>query len=87
MAGLYDACRALRKKFDQFVRQLKVCRECGGVAEFFDNMCDHCGAANPVKIPVSQSVLIVAVGVLMVAVGLLIVAAAIHLAIVVIRVI
>ena len=80
MARLDDACKVLCKKFDQCVCRLKVCRECGGVAGLFDSMCHHCGAANPVKIPVSQSILIVAVGVL-------IVAAATQMAIVLIRVI
>lgn len=80
LARLVDACKALRERFDQYVRGLKVCRECGGVVEFFESMCHHCGAANPVKIPVFQSILIVGV-------GILIVAAATQMAIFLIRVI
>lgn len=45
----------------RFVRQLSACRECGEVAGFFDNICRHCGAAHPVKIPVSASVIITAI--------------------------
>jgi hypothetical protein len=59
--GLSIAREATNNKFGQFVRQLRGCRECGEVAGFFDNFCGHCGAAHPVKIPVSASVMITAV--------------------------
>ena len=47
--------------FVQFVRQLRACRECGETAGFFDKICKHCGAGSPVRIPISASVIIVAI--------------------------
>ncbi len=58
---LCAARKAARRVFDQFVHDLRACRECGEPAGFFDNICSHCGAGNPVKIPVSTSVMITAV--------------------------
>ncbi len=52
---------ATNSMFGQFVRQLKACRECGEVAGLFDTICSHCGAAHPVRIPVSAGVMITAV--------------------------
>ena len=59
-------CRA----FGQFVRELKACRECGEMVGLFDKICRHCGAGNPVKIPVSVSVMVTAVSAQMVIVFL-----------------
>lgn len=61
IGDLMIARESARHAFDQFVRQLRACRECGETAGFFDNICKHCGAANPVKIPVSASVMVTAV--------------------------
>jgi predicted amidophosphoribosyltransferase len=61
IGDLMIARKATSHAFEQFVRQLRACRECGDTAAFFDNICRHCGAANPVKIPVSASVMVTAV--------------------------
>ena len=61
IGDLRIARKAADHAFDKFVRQLSGCRECGEVAGFFDKICRHCGAGNPVKIPVSASVMITAV--------------------------
>lgn len=61
IGDLTIAREAASKGFDQFVRQLTACRECGKGAGFFDDICRHCGAGNPVKIPVSSSVMVAAV--------------------------
>lgn len=45
----------------QFIRALSACRECGDPANPFDPICPHCGAGNPVKIPVSTSVVVTAI--------------------------
>lgn len=52
---------AASRVWGEFFRQLKGCRECGKRAGFFDPICRHCGVANPVKIPVSASVMVTAV--------------------------
>jgi len=49
-----EACR----KFDL---QLRACRECGQPAGYFDTICCHCGAGNPVKLPISPCVMFTAV--------------------------
>jgi hypothetical protein len=61
IGDLSNARKAARTAFGQFVHQVRACRECGESAGFFDSICHHCGAGNPVKIPVSASVMIMAV--------------------------
>lgn len=43
------------------VRESLLCRECGKQVSPLADVCDHCGAGNPVKIHVSPSLLITAI--------------------------
>lgn len=61
IGDLTFARKAATHAFEQFVGQLTACRECGKTAGFFDKICRHCGAGNPVRIPISASVMIAAV--------------------------
>jgi ribosomal protein L40E len=54
---LQDARTSVRRR----VRESLVCRECGKQVGLLADVCDHCGAGNPVRIHVSPSLLITAI--------------------------
>jgi predicted amidophosphoribosyltransferase len=36
-------------------RQFQVCRQCGKPAGFLDDVCDFCGSAHPVHVPLGST--------------------------------
>jgi predicted amidophosphoribosyltransferase len=43
------------------VRESLLCRECGKQVHLLADVCDHCGAGNPVKIHISPVLLLTAI--------------------------
>ena len=43
------------------IRESLLCRECGKPVGPLANVCDHCGAGNPVKIHISLTLLVTAI--------------------------
>jgi len=43
------------------VRESLLCRECGKQVSLLADVCDHCGAGNPVKIRISPTLLFTAI--------------------------
>ena len=53
---LRDARTSVRRR----VHESLLCRECGQQVRLLANVCEHCGAGNPIKIHVSPSLIITA---------------------------
>ena len=61
-ATLANACRAAREHLRLIAQEASACRACGRPAKLLSNICEHCGAGNPIKVNISFSVFVTAVG-------------------------